>query len=177
MAAFAFSCPHCGRSLSTSKELRGQTVRCPSCRDSIELPDAGGVPPVRRDPHAAEARIREIRGRGSTALTVGVLGLVLGLGLAALAPWFAGGQPRRLMTMIERAHASQEERIVREALVFSAALLAGGFGLAAVLRGRKAQRMAEESDLGRQGTGSATVALYVGGVAMAAGAIMLGTLL
>ena len=39
MSDLTFSCPHCEQSLDIPEELLGQTVECPSCNGSIQLPE------------------------------------------------------------------------------------------------------------------------------------------
>lgn len=38
MSDFKFNCPHCEQSLEAPEEMLGQTIECPSCNGSIELP-------------------------------------------------------------------------------------------------------------------------------------------
>jgi membrane protein YdbS with pleckstrin-like domain len=38
MSDFKFNCPHCEQSLEAPEEMLGQTIECPSCNGTIELP-------------------------------------------------------------------------------------------------------------------------------------------
>ena len=38
MSDFNFNCPHCEQKLEAPEEMLGQTIECPSCSGSIELP-------------------------------------------------------------------------------------------------------------------------------------------
>ncbi len=38
MSDLKFNCPHCEQSLEAPEEMLGQTIECPSCNGSIELP-------------------------------------------------------------------------------------------------------------------------------------------
>lgn len=40
MSDFKFSCSHCQQSLEAPEEMRGQTIECPSCNGSIQIPAA-----------------------------------------------------------------------------------------------------------------------------------------
>lgn len=41
MADINFSCPHCGQDLNGSEEMAGQTIECPVCNKSFQIP--GGL--------------------------------------------------------------------------------------------------------------------------------------
>ena len=41
MADIDFNCPHCGQNLNGPEELAGQTVDCPVCNKSFQIP--GGI--------------------------------------------------------------------------------------------------------------------------------------
>jgi hypothetical protein len=38
MSDFKFNCPHCQQSLEAPEDLLGQTIECPQCKGSIQLP-------------------------------------------------------------------------------------------------------------------------------------------
>ncbi len=38
MSEFTFNCPHCDQSLEATEDLLGQTLECPACKGSIQLP-------------------------------------------------------------------------------------------------------------------------------------------
>lgn len=51
MTDIEFTCPHCGQNLNGPDELAGQTIDCPVCQKSFEIP--GGiieVPPSQMAP-------------------------------------------------------------------------------------------------------------------------------
>lgn len=39
MSEFKFNCPHCQQSLEAPEDMLGQTIECPSCNGSIQLPE------------------------------------------------------------------------------------------------------------------------------------------
>ena len=39
MSDLKFNCPHCEQSLEAPEEMLGQTIECPSCNSTIQLPD------------------------------------------------------------------------------------------------------------------------------------------
>ncbi len=41
MADIDFNCPHCGQNLNGPEEMAGQTIECPVCRKSFQIP--GGI--------------------------------------------------------------------------------------------------------------------------------------
>lgn len=47
MADINFNCPHCGQNLNGPEEMAGETIECPVCQKSFEIP--GGIIEVPRD--------------------------------------------------------------------------------------------------------------------------------
>jgi len=41
MAEIDFNCPHCGQNLNGPEEMAGQTIDCPVCQKSFQIP--GGI--------------------------------------------------------------------------------------------------------------------------------------
>ena len=41
MADINFNCPHCGQNLNGPEEMAGQSIECPVCQKSFEIP--GGI--------------------------------------------------------------------------------------------------------------------------------------
>ena len=41
MADITFNCPHCGQNLNGPEEMAGQTIDCPVCQKSFQIP--GGL--------------------------------------------------------------------------------------------------------------------------------------
>ncbi|MCF7855657.1 MAG: hypothetical protein K9N51_12725 [Candidatus Pacebacteria bacterium] len=52
MSDFEFNCPHCEQTLEAPEDMLGQTIECPACNGSIDLPapDPEPVPPPRPAP-------------------------------------------------------------------------------------------------------------------------------
>ena len=50
MSEFKFDCPHCAQSLEAPEDLLGQTIECPSCNGSIQLPEPEPQPAPRTVP-------------------------------------------------------------------------------------------------------------------------------
>lgn len=67
-----FECPHCGQSLDSTIELLGKGVRCPSCRQLVDMPK----PVEAVEEPAAEAIHPKIHPRTSVAA---IWALVLGI--------------------------------------------------------------------------------------------------
>jgi len=44
MSEFKFNCPHCQQSLEAPEDMLGQTIECPSCNGSIQLPEPEAQP-------------------------------------------------------------------------------------------------------------------------------------
>ena len=40
-----FSCPHCRRTLNVKDELAGRKVRCPGCKNVLQVPAAAAAKP------------------------------------------------------------------------------------------------------------------------------------
>lgn len=47
MADINFNCPHCGQNLNGPEEMAGQTIDCPVCQQSFQIP--GGIIEVPKD--------------------------------------------------------------------------------------------------------------------------------
>jgi hypothetical protein len=47
MADINFKCPHCGQDLNGPEEMAGQTIDCPVCEKSFDIP--GGIIEVPKD--------------------------------------------------------------------------------------------------------------------------------
>lgn len=51
MADFNFNCPHCDQSLEAPEDMLGETIECPSCNGSIQLPEPEPKPQRQITPH------------------------------------------------------------------------------------------------------------------------------
>ena len=54
MADIDFNCPHCGQNLNGPEEMAGQTIDCPVCQKSFQIP--GGIIEVPKSKLAPPAR-------------------------------------------------------------------------------------------------------------------------
>lgn len=50
MSDFSFNCPHCQQSLEAPEDMLGETIECPACNGSIQLPEPEPTPPPRPAP-------------------------------------------------------------------------------------------------------------------------------
>lgn len=48
------TCPHCGQHIEAPAEMAGMTVSCPSCSDSIDIPDTRGKEPIVSAAHSKQ---------------------------------------------------------------------------------------------------------------------------
>lgn len=54
MADITFNCPHCGQNLNGPEEMAGQTIDCPVCQKSFQIP--GGLIEVPKSQLAPPSR-------------------------------------------------------------------------------------------------------------------------
>lgn len=54
MAEIDFNCPHCGQNLNGPEEMAGQTIDCPVCQKSFQIP--GGIIEVPKEKLAPPGR-------------------------------------------------------------------------------------------------------------------------
>lgn len=54
MADIDFNCPHCGQNLNGPEEMAGQTIECPVCQKSFQIP--GGIIEVPKSKLAPPSR-------------------------------------------------------------------------------------------------------------------------
>jgi hypothetical protein len=54
MADINFNCPHCGQNLNGPEEMAGQTIDCPVCQKSFQIP--GGIIEVPKSKLAPPSR-------------------------------------------------------------------------------------------------------------------------
>jgi len=54
MADINFNCPHCGQNLNGPEEMAGQSIDCPVCQKSFEIP--GGIIEVPKEKLSAPDR-------------------------------------------------------------------------------------------------------------------------
>ena len=55
MSEFKFNCPHCKQALEAPQDMLGETIECPSCTGSIQIPDPEPKTQPGLQPSAAKA--------------------------------------------------------------------------------------------------------------------------
>lgn len=63
MSDFKFNCPHCEQSLEAPEDMLGQTIECPACNGSIQLPE----PQPKPAPHRPTPKKKIVTHRPSAA--------------------------------------------------------------------------------------------------------------
>ncbi len=58
MSEFTFNCPHCEQALEAPEDMLGQTIECPSCNGSIQLPEP--EPQAPPEPGPAQAPKKKV---------------------------------------------------------------------------------------------------------------------
>ncbi len=72
MADINFNCPHCGQNLNGPEEMAGQTIDCPVCQKSFQIPGGiiempkGQIAPPSRPSAPAPARSSTEDDKGKT---------------------------------------------------------------------------------------------------------------
>ena len=68
MSDFKFNCPHCEQSLEAPEEMLGQTIECPSCSGSIQLPEPEPATQPQSQPAPSEPKKKIITQRPKTTI-------------------------------------------------------------------------------------------------------------
>ena len=170
MDSTKFRCPHCNRSLSAKKRVRGQVV-CPACKGKIEIPEFGATPLTIDDRPCNTGLIKLIRTKARAALFIGIVGLLC-VAAAALAPRFFAGRTDRSLSPIGRAFQNQSENHKREAAALGSALVGIALGIFANRRARSVLKLIQEQGVGFGERGRVNAGMYVGWIAIAANAAM-----
>ena len=133
MSDLTFNCPHCGQELEAPEDLLGQSIECPSCNGSIQLPEPEPKPTpkkkvvVRKRTTTQGIRSTQPRTRSTVAATsapsntnmgkvfTGIIGVAVAIGWAW---WYLGGgyeqEVERTMDDINRQAAQELRRIERD---------------------------------------------------------------